>query len=471
MKRFCAILLAVLSIGSAFACTSVIASGKVTADGRPFIFKNRDSSNGIDNSMITLKGTKYRYVGVVNYSTSSSPQSIWYGHNEAGFAILNTVSYYFNSATSSSNTSAGSLMKKALGECATVDEFEALLHQTQQESMSLVLSTNFAVMDSLGNVAYFETSNRSYTKFDVNDETVAPNGYLVRTNYSFTSPYYETTNHVGEQRYKAAHKYIEDTFGGGKIDAVKLVHELPRYLYHGDREVNLWDDMPENYKDVRNTYFSNFIPRFTSTSASLMQGVKENEPAKTTVSWIAMGWPCGSFTVPIVITPSLVFPDVVERDASTHKSEMCTGSVELKNKVFNIYYDGSQKTDSIDLSKLINKQETGILQKVMAADELVCEQGLQMLDNFRTGTATDQDVAAYYEWVDEKWREFYEDVITWGIDIPGDVNGDRVVSGADVTALYNVLLLNAVANGNADVNGDGVVSGSDVTALYNLLLQ
>ena len=53
----------------------------------------------------------------------------------------------------------------------------------------------------------------------------------------------------------------------------------------------------------------------------------------------------------------------------------------------------------------------------------------------------------------------------------GDVNGDGVVSGADVTALYNVLLDGAQVAGQPDVNGDGVVSGADVTALYNLLLQ
>ena len=54
--------------------------------------------------------------------------------------------------------------------------------------------------------------------------------------------------------------------------------------------------------------------------------------------------------------------------------------------------------------------------------------------------------------------------------LKGDVNGDGIVSGADVTALYNVLLDGAIPNGDADVNGDGVVSGADVTALYNLLL-
>ena len=191
MKHIFIFLLLVMTFCESQACTAVIASGKVTVDGRPFIFKNRDASEGIDNSLVTLKGAKYQFIGVVNHSTSASPTSIWYGHNEVGFAILNTLSYYFNSATSKANTSAGSLMKKALGQCATVDEFEALLQQTQAQATSLTLSTNFAVMDSLGNVAFFETSNRSYTKFDANDETVAPNGYIVRTNYSFTSPYYE----------------------------------------------------------------------------------------------------------------------------------------------------------------------------------------------------------------------------------------------------------------------------------------
>ena len=53
----------------------------------------------------------------------------------------------------------------------------------------------------------------------------------------------------------------------------------------------------------------------------------------------------------------------------------------------------------------------------------------------------------------------------------GDVNGDGVVSGADVTALYNTLLDGVTPNGDGDVNGDGVISGADVTALYNILLD
>ena len=55
-------------------------------------------------------------------------------------------------------------------------------------------------------------------------------------------------------------------------------------------------------------------------------------------------------------------------------------------------------------------------------------------------------------------------------DLQGDVDGNGVVNGSDVTALYNKLLNGTNPNGNPDVDGNGVVNGSDVTALYNLLL-
>ena len=67
------------------------------------------------------------------------------------------------------------------------------------------------------------------------------------------------------------------------------------------------------------------------------------------------------------------------------------------------------------------------------------------------------------------WSEF-KHIEEFDVVAPGDVNVDGVVSGADVTALYNILLDSAVGSGG-DVNGDGVVNGADVTALYNLLLQ
>ena len=55
--------------------------------------------------------------------------------------------------------------------------------------------------------------------------------------------------------------------------------------------------------------------------------------------------------------------------------------------------------------------------------------------------------------------------------IPGDVNGDGIVTAADVTTIYNYLLNNDTTNlVNGDQNGDGNVTAADVTAIYNILL-
>ena len=55
----CLLLGAALLMGAApaAACTSVIVSGMVTPDGRPYIFKNRDTPSQ-DNLVVTVIGSK-----------------------------------------------------------------------------------------------------------------------------------------------------------------------------------------------------------------------------------------------------------------------------------------------------------------------------------------------------------------------------------------------------------------------------
>ena len=64
---------------------------------------------------------------------------------------------------------------------------------------------------------------------------------------------------------------------------------------------------------------------------------------------------------------------------------------------------------------------------------------------------------------------YYSDVLS--DDIPGDVNGDGVVTAADVTALYDFLLNSDTTSlVNGDQNGDGNITASDITAVYDILL-
>ena len=71
------------------ACTSAIISGKLTPDGRPLLWKHRDTGE-LNNRVDYVKGPKYAFIAVVNANDGDGKS--WMGVNEAGFAIINTAS-------------------------------------------------------------------------------------------------------------------------------------------------------------------------------------------------------------------------------------------------------------------------------------------------------------------------------------------------------------------------------------------
>ena len=62
--------------------------------------------------------------------------------------------------------------------------------------------------------------------------------------------------------------------------------------------------------------------------------------------------------------------------------------------------------------------------------------------------------------------------LSGSVAVPGDVNGDGIVTAADVTALYDYLLNNDTSHlVNGDQTGDGDITAADVTAVYTVLLN
>ena len=94
MKR---ILFALLLVGSIWngepvsACTSAVISGKITPDGRPLLWKNRDTDFP-QNSVKYFSGERYPFIAIVN-SVEDNPTDVWIGTNSAGFSVMNTQSY------------------------------------------------------------------------------------------------------------------------------------------------------------------------------------------------------------------------------------------------------------------------------------------------------------------------------------------------------------------------------------------
>ena len=173
MKKLIITLLAgvLLPAYHAEACTSVIVSGKVSPDGRPYIFKNRDTEM-TDNLTVLVKGSRFRYIAVVS-ANDSLHKGAWSGHNEAGFAIVNTAAYNLNGRQQPQRTFAANedrkgpkdndatIMRKALECCATLRDFELFL-DSMKAIGPIPTNSNFAVLDAQGGCAYYETGNKGY---------------------------------------------------------------------------------------------------------------------------------------------------------------------------------------------------------------------------------------------------------------------------------------------------------------------
>lgn len=373
-----------------WACTSFIVSGRVTKDGRPLIFKNRDTS-GTSNVMVLVQGERFRYVGITGY-TDSRPRNIWGGHNEAGFAIINTAAYNLNGCKGDDSDHDGWLMRRALEVCRTMADFEHLLDTLPKP---LNVNSNYGVLDGEGGCAYYETGDSGFVKFDANDPREAPDGYLVRTNHGMTGC---RDIDSGVERFMAISDFMADACREGKLDCEYLMTNVPRYLTHGLTKQNLYDELPADENDVRMIHFTDFIPRYISSSAILIQGVAPGEAPSHTISWTNIGWPCGSVAIPLMIEEDVPLPAIVQR-GEDGKAWLCSKSLDLKLNVFTRRRGNVR--DYIDLSKLVNARGTGVVQRSIALEREVFKHAKPALQRVRKGKDGARALREYYQWVDE----------------------------------------------------------------------
>ena len=88
MKKltFLLVFISLLLTDSLDACTSVIISGKYTADGRPIMWKHRDTSNE-NNKLVYVTSGMYTYIAMVN-TGEKELTAAWMGMNIKGFCIM-----------------------------------------------------------------------------------------------------------------------------------------------------------------------------------------------------------------------------------------------------------------------------------------------------------------------------------------------------------------------------------------------
>lgn len=305
-----------LSTGSVPACTTAVISGRATPDGRPLLWKNRDAPHK-HNEVIMLTGGRYRAVAVVN---ANQRKSVWMGTNERGFCIENSLSRDLTEKDAEGPGN-GVFMRRALLSCATVDDFEELLRATDGERAT---NTNYGVIDASGGAAIFETRGSQFVKFDANDPAIAPDGYLVRSNFSATGqqPEFDFSEAaVGElysgERYLRGCRLIESgRESESGITAQYLLVNCCRDLADVEGNpiplpVDRSADEPPLEIDTAAT-----ISRRTSVSAAVFQGVRRDEHPLCTTMWVIMGEPIFSVAVPCWVAADGVAPELDGDDTS-----------------------------------------------------------------------------------------------------------------------------------------------------------
>jgi glutamine amidotransferase-like uncharacterized protein len=394
-------------VGLVEACTTAVISGKVTIDGRPLLWKNRDTSATLHNEVIIIEGSGYRAVAVVDAGKSSS---VWMGSNAAGFCIENSLSRDLKgdeegelpatvasskdqesqqAPTTSSGLGNGSFMKLALERCATVEDFRKLLEETNLNGRSTV--ANFGVIDAHGGAAMFETGPHSYTMFDANDPVTAPKGYVVRSNFATTAqqlPANPEPSQVAEiyagERYLRACQLLESKFGDPNQSEISLAFLLKHMTRDMSDEtgtphpgsVNRPDGVLPPIVSTERT-----ISRTTTVSAAVFHGVRANEDPRLTTMWTILGDPKFSVAVPCWASVDVVADDLTD----PRGAELGEIAITLR--------DWSMTPDRTGIR---TKGLPGIWKDIFPVEQALVAETLAMRDSWQQKQVTTADMTAFH---------------------------------------------------------------------------
>ncbi|OGD24779.1 MAG: hypothetical protein A2Y56_02505 [Candidatus Aminicenantes bacterium RBG_13_63_10] len=280
-------------------CTIAVVSGKATPDGRPILWKNRDS-DVLTNKVVYITRGRYPFLALVN-ADDSQGQRIWAGANRAGFAIMNSLSEDLDNVSGGGREN-GLFMRYALTECATVRDFERLLQKTDGRRLT---AANFGVMDAEGNACLFETGRKSFVKFDAADPRLAPQGYILRTNFAFTAS--SKIPGGGYNRFERVARLFQTARNENRLTCPFILQEAARDLvnekissYPLDGPVRGTDSNPL-YAHTNDT-----LNRYTTGFAAVFHGVARKDQAYLTTLWVMLGQPVTSLAVPLwVVAPAV----------------------------------------------------------------------------------------------------------------------------------------------------------------------
>ena len=381
----------VCTVAPAWACSSAVISGKVTPDGRPLLWKNRETGH-LRNHMAYVKGEKYDFVANVNSDNFPKLKEAWVGSNTAGFALMNTQSYNLelgDIADDDRGPKNGEVIYRALEICATVEDFCHFLDTISKPSG---IEANFGVIDAQGGAAMFEVDGNSYKMFDANDPDVAPHGYVARTNFSNGG---ELNKGYGYVRFLEVDRVLSKACAMGGITPQLIFNDIARSFRNNILDIDLRSG-DFNYPKTSGWFTDqDFIPRNNTSCSIVVQGVKKGENPELTVLWTILGYPPAGVAVPLWVKDNL--PAMMSYDKEKEAAPLSAASLKLADeKVFHFKQGGGTK-HYLHWENLYNLQGTGIMQKMIPLEEKVYQEALPLQQKFyKDGKVNEKELDALY---------------------------------------------------------------------------
>lgn len=325
--------------GEADACTSAVISGRATKSGRPLLWKHRDTGTEW-NHIEHLKGEQYAFTALVN-SRDKERREAWAGANEKGFAIMNTASYNMKpDSLKYLPEREGEVMKDALGKCASVEEFEEYLKNMK---LPRALETNFGVIDAEGGAAYFEVWDYGYTKYDANDVANAPNGYIIRSNYSFSGAQDEGMGYI---RYQNAEYLIHRAYAAGELSAEWIFEGASRSFLNAMLDSDLLSESGRAKSGW--AIDQDYIPRNSSSASVVVEGVKKGENPDATTIWSVLGYPPCSYAVAAWVKAKTNIAPIIAASEDGY-APLNLMAVDLKREVFPVSRGNGKRYMRMDI--------------------------------------------------------------------------------------------------------------------------
>lgn len=384
-------------------CTVAVVSGKATLDGRPLLWKNRDTS-ARPNKVAFLRGEKYRYIGII-HPLDKGPKNVWAGINTEGFAIMNSASSDLTERAGMVGMGEnGIFMKRALGVCADVADFERLLNETNGKRQ---VGANFGVIDAKGNACFFETRNSSYVKFDANDPRVAPQGYIVRTNYAYTSPIKHGGG--GYIRFERISQLFQTASAEERLNIPFILQEAARDLVNEKLHSYPLSD-PKAFDPATPYYIntSDTINRNSTVSVTLFHGAPSPDKAYLSTMWVLLGQAVCTAAIPLWAHTEDV-PEVAGGENTASLNDLAIALADY------LYPDErGHMQQYLNVTRLLTYGKNGVLDRILPIENTVFEKTEKKLSEWEKQKPKKEEMHAFQkevaDWVYRSLRESFPDI-------------------------------------------------------------